>query len=213
MIIKSEIELGSKLPSFPQDIIKNESMFFNSTWNYAYEHGGEPTKQFLLALPSELHKKSTIIDSRVHMLMPGWYPCIPGFHHDDVPRDRADGQPEYNEPSYRSNHALALYNGDICPTEFALGTGLFTEPTLHSIIYKEWHKEVVKHLEKNLLTLTKAPSEQIVFFNDRTFHQGNTAVKSGWRLFLRASWNTNRKPSNEIRRQVQVYLEHPMQGW
>jgi ribosomal protein L4 len=42
---------------------------------------------------------------------------------------------------------------------------------------------------------------------------GTRAVKNGWRLFIRASWNTDRKPTNEFRRQVQVYMENPMEGW
>jgi hypothetical protein len=59
----------------------------------------------------------------------------------------------------------------------------------------------------------KTPSDTVVFFDDRTWHQGTRAVKNGWRLFIRASWNTNRKATNEFRRQVQVYMENPMEGW
>ncbi len=58
-----------------------------------------------------------------------------------------------------------------------------------------------------------APENQIIFFNDRTWHQGTKANKSGWRLFIRATRNTGIKPKNEIRKQVQVYLEAPMEGW
>lgn len=32
-------------------------------------------------------------------------------------------------------------------------------------------------------------------------------------LSLQANWDTGRKPSNELRNQVQVYLENPMEGW
>lgn len=213
MEIKSKIILGKKLSNFDNSILKNEPMFFNCTWSYAYENGGEPTKEFLLNLPKELHNDKTIIDSRVHMLMKGWFPCIPGYHHDDVPRDNNIGQPNYYTPEYRSKHALILFNGNVCPTDFAIGTSDFSEPNQHKIIYKEWHKEVVNKLDNNELTLVKAPNNQIVFFDDRTWHQGTKAVDNGWRLFIRASWDTDRKPTNEIRKQVQVYLENPMEGW
>jgi hypothetical protein len=213
MIIDSKITLGPKLKVFDQETIKNEIMFFNCTWGFAYENGGEPTKDFLLSLPSHLHNDKTIIDSRVHMLMPGWFPCIPGYHHDDVPRERYDKQPEYYNPSYRSQHALVLYNGDICPTEFAIGEQVFSNPEDHKIIYREWHKEVEQLINQKQLNVIKAPSEQIVYFDDRTWHQGTKAVGSGWRLFIRASWNTERKPTNEIRRQVQTYMPFPMEGW
>lgn len=176
-------------------------------------HGGHPTRKFLEALPENLQNDKTIIDSRVHMLMPGWFPCIPGFHHDDVPRERSDKQPEYHNPSYRSNHALILYNGDICPTEFALGESEFPDVELGKTYYKEWHPMVEEKINSGELTSFKTPSDTVVYFNDRTWHQGTRAVKGGWRLFIRASWDTNRIPTNEIRRQVQVYLEAPMEGW
>jgi hypothetical protein len=38
---------------------------------------------------------------------------------------------------------------------------------------------------------------------------------NGWRFFIRASWSTDRVKNctNEIRRQVQVYMENPVEGW
>ena len=213
MIIDSKIELGPVLGDFKEEIIKNEPMFFNSSFDFAYENGGEPTKQFLEAISKVVDKDKIIIDSRVHMLMKGWYPCIPGYHHDDVPRERKDGQPEYYKPSYRSKHALVLYNAEVCPTQFALGNNVFSNPEDHKIIYKEWHKEVQRLIDHNQLYVFNAPNNQIVFFDDRTWHQGTAAIKNGWRLFIRASWQTDRKPTNEIRRQVQVYLENPFKGW
>lgn len=213
MEIKSEITLGKKLPSFTDSTLKNEPMFFNCSWNYAHAHGGIPTKMFLESLPKELQNENTIIDSRVHMLMPNWFPCIPGFHHDDVDRNTENGQPNYKNPSYRPKHALILFSGDVCPTEFAIGEAEFSNPEQHDIVYKHWHKEVIEKISKGELTSVFAPNNNIVYFDDRTWHQGTKALKNGWRLFIRASWETNRKPTNEIRRQVQVYLENPMEGW
>lgn len=212
-VFDSQIQIGKELTQYPLEVIKNEPMFFNCTWNFAYENGGEPTKEFLLALPSELHNDKTIIDSRVHMLMAGWYPCIPGFHHDDVPRNTASGQPDYFTPAYRSKHALVLFNGDVCPTEFAIGKAEFPRVDTGEIYYKVWHPLVMEKIKSGELELVKAPNNTIVFFNDRTWHQGTKAPKGGWRLFIRASWDTGRKASNEFRRQVQVYMENPMEGW
>lgn len=214
MIVSSNIVLGKQLKTFEQDQIKNEIMLFNCDFNFAYINGGPITRNFLDNLDLTMQEKSkVVIDSRVHMLMEDWFPCIPGWHHDDVPRDKTNGQPEYINPSYRSKHALALYNGDICPTQFAIGTVEMSDPDKHEIVYKEWHKEVENHIKNNKLELVLCPSERVVYFDDRTFHQGYKAVKKGWRFFIRASWNTNRIPTNEIRRQVQVYLEDPNKGW
>jgi hypothetical protein len=223
MLISSKIVLGNcSLKDFSEDQIKNEPMFFNSSLDFAYDNGGKIMEDFIEKFSEEIKNNSQVdwpdlnkivLDSRAHMLMPGWYPCIPGYHHDDVPRERSDGQPEYRNPSYRSKHVLALYNGDICPTSFALGDAEFSDPEVHDIIYKYWHDEVVKKLEEKKLDFFKAPSNKLVFFDDRTWHEGTKAVKNGWRYFIRASWNTARKPTNEIRKQVQVYLENPTEGW
>lgn len=37
MIINSKIELGPVLGNFKEEIIKNEPMFFNSSFDFAYE--------------------------------------------------------------------------------------------------------------------------------------------------------------------------------
>lgn len=211
--IESHIELGEKIPTFDQQAVKNEPMLFSCSFWSAHMLGGPITRTFLDTLPVEWKTDKTIVDSRVHMLMPGWYPCIPGYHHDDVPRERSDGQPDYIAPSYRPKHAMLLVNADICPTEFAIGNGTFSEVPKGEIIYKQWHLEVKAKLEAGQLTKFECPDRQIVFFDDRTWHQGTRARKNGWRFFIRATMDTGRVATNEIRRQVQVYLENPMEGW
>lgn len=81
------------------------------------------------------------------------------------------------------------------------------------VIYKQWHPEVERKISEGALEKYSVPDRQIIFFNDRSWHQGTMAVKSGWRWFGRISWGSGRVPTNEIRRQVQVYLEYPMEGW
>jgi len=108
---------------------------------------------------------------------------------------------------------MVLYNGDICPTEFAIGEQVFSNPEDHQVIYKEWHNEVESLIKQKQLELVKAPNNQIIYFNDRTWHQGTRAVGKGFRLFIRATWGSKLEPKNEIRRQSQVYMNNPMQGW
>ena len=191
-------------------------MFFNATTAYCFEHACPITRAFLEAIRKDSSFKlfnEMIIDTRVHMLMPGWFPCIPGYHHDDVPRTRADGQPDYDHAAYRPAHVMGLVHGDICPTEFALGTAEFQAIPGGDVIYKQWHGVVENYLSTGVLERRTAPSNRLIYFNDRTWHQGTRCILSGWRWFARASWDTHRVPTNEIRRQVQVYLEFPMEGW
>lgn len=208
--------------SFSEADIKNEPMLFNCDFEHAGRLGGRITQEFLNILPVSWKQGPLVIDTRVHMLMPGWFPCIPGWHHDDVPRTRADLQPNYGPGQFRSNHILMLVNGDICPTEFAVGEADLIEPPLGQIIYKEWHKQVELLLLNNVLRRVSVPSGKLVMFNDRAFHQGTKAVAGGWRYFVRASrYSTpegvridrGNARTNEVRRQVQVYLENPEDGW
>lgn len=200
---------------YPEEVIKNEPMFFNSSLRFAYDHGGPITKQFIINLPIEWLLSSCVLDSRVHMLMPGWFPCIPGWHHDDVPRSAWTGQPNYKNPEYFAEHVMGLVNGDIAPTEFLPGEFELSDPDEKSIIYKKWHLELEEQIKERSLTPIQAPSGKHIFFNAHTFHQGVRAKKNGWRWFCRVSRNTNKIKSitNEIRKQVQVYLEFPMEGW
>lgn len=221
---QSKIE---KLNHFALEItnekIKKEPMFFNCDFQYAYENGGEITKSFLDSLPEDWKKQSLVFDSRVHMLMPGWFPAIPGWHHDDVPRAEiptgqhfiTGGQPDYDNPKYKSEHILGLVNSEVCPTEFALGNCLMPAIKDGELIYRQWHKEVEELIEDNILEKVKCEDRQLYYFDWQTFHTGTKAVSNGWRWFGRVSRNTDRvdKITNEIRVNCQVYLEFPMEGW
>lgn len=209
----SQIQLGSKIPEYSELDIKNETMLFSSDLDFAWENGGIITRSFIDALPDDWKNSRIIIDSRTHMLFAKFWPCIPGWHHDDVPRSREDQQPNYHTPEYRSEHVMCLANGDICPTQYALGQAEFPDVPVGDLYYKVWHPLVERKIQSGELTSFSAPSNQLIFFNDRSWHQGIRAVRPGWRWFIRASRNTDRKITNEIRNQVQVYLEFPMEGW
>lgn len=184
---------------------------------------GDITKSFIDSLPTDWLLGNLVFDSRVHMLMPGWYPAIPGYHHDDVPRPEIPvgqhfvtaGQPDYDSPRYKSEHILGLVNADICPTEFAIGNCIMPPIPEGELIYRRWHVEVMNLLSSGVLTLEKAKDRTLIYMDCDTFHQGNKAVSNGWRWFGRVSRNTDRvsKITNEIRQQAQVYLEFPMEGW
>lgn len=209
----SRIARGPFLPDFTQEQVKNEPMLFSCDWRAAQDLGGPLTQAFLARLGESWENEGVIIDSRVHMLMPGWFPCIPGWHHDDVPRERSDGQPNYHNPSYRSEHVMALVGGDICPTQFALGRHRLPDVPVGNVYYRDWHPMVDAQIASGNLDRVDVPSNQLVFFDWQTMHQGQRARGNGWRWFIRASRNTTRLPTNELRRQVQVYLEAPMDGW
>lgn len=218
MLFNSTIAVnGSFNANFSQDIIKNEPMLFNCDREAASTLGGPITRAFLDNLPGDWSKSEVVIDSRVHMLMPGWYPAIPGFHGDDVPRNNDQfGQPNYTNPEYNSTHLMGLVNGEICPTEFALGSIELELPPPEEIIYKHWHPQIDAACEPGgTMVRYSAQSGQYIQFDANSFHQATPAKAAGWRWFIRVSRDTTRtsRCTNELRRQVQVYLENPMQGW
>jgi hypothetical protein len=222
MLIKSDFRYVGKVPNFTDSKVKNEPMLFNCDLEHAHTFDGPITKAFLNEVIGHWGSGDFVVDTRVHMLMPGWYPCIPGYHHDDVPRTRSDGQPNYALDQDRSEHIVCLVNGDICPTDFAVGESDFEEPALGRIIYRDWHKEVERKIEQGILQRVPVLSNMLAEFDDRSWHQGTKAIGTGWRWFGRISRYRNRygefiprgnPRSNEIRRQVQVYMDNPHQGW
>lgn len=207
--------LGRMRSDFHESEIKNEPMFFSCSLAHAFEHGGPITKEFVTALPNQWNEDPTaIFDSRVHMLMPGWLPCIPGWHHDDVPRRDSDGQPDYANHG-EAIHILALVNGDVAPTELAVGScSLHTEPLkIGRPLYGEWHEEIETLIAGGSLTRARAGNGFLIAFDWQTFHRGVPAVRNGWRWFGRVSRKSTRRIKNELRRQVQVYLPVPNEGW
>lgn len=220
----SNIRIGRRFAEHSSnEDIKREPMFFNSDWQYAFDNGGPITRSFLSALPYDWKIGPLVFDSRVHMLMPGWYPAIPGFHHDDVPRPdipvgqhfATAGQPDYDNPRYRADHILGLVNAGVCPTDFAIGKCTMPRVEDGELVYRKWHPEVVRLIEAGVLDRVTAPDRSLVHFDYNTFHSGTKAISNGWRWFGRVSRNTERanKISNEIRVNAQVYLEFPMEGW
>lgn len=217
----------AKVNTFAEDVsndsIKKEPMFFNCDFQYAYENGGEITKSFLDSLPDDWKNQPLVFDSRVHMLMPGWYPAIPGWHHDDVPRKEipigqhfiTGGQPDYDNPKYKAEHILGLVNAAVCPTEFALGDCLMQAVKEGDTVYKQWHEEVEHLLEHGILEKHQCDDRTLYYFDWQAFHTGTKAVSNGWRWFGRVSRNTDRvnTVTNEIRVNCQIYLEFPMEGW
>jgi hypothetical protein len=203
--------------------IKEEPMFFNANLDFAYKNGGPITRSFIENLPKHLYYVPAVFDSRVHMLMPGWFPAIPGFHHDDVPRPpipvgqhfATAGQPDYDSPRYRSSHILGLVNAETAPTQFAIGDIELPGLPDDAVIYKEWHRHIQRAVDTGELSSVSTPDRTLVHFDWQTFHQATRAISNGWRWFGRVSWDTERASTctNEYRRNAQVYLEFPMEGW
>ncbi len=213
----SQIKLGDKYPYEYTDLdIQHEPMFYRANKRFARNNGNILTRTAINLLPEDwrsLPDDEVSIDSRSHMLKKNWWPCIPGWHHDQIPRNRSDGQPDYDNPG-NAEHIMMLLNAEVAPTEFATGKAEFSDVASGEVYYKIWHSIVEDKIKNNELKKISAPNGQFIHFDKFSWHQGTAAVKNGWRWFIRFSRNLEgRKPKNEIRRQVQVYVNEPFNGW
>ena len=78
---ESQMKVIGEMNPFTDEQIKNEPMLFNCDLKAAYDLGGPITQEFLDKVMDFVDDEKVVIDTRVHMLMKGWFPCIPGFHH------------------------------------------------------------------------------------------------------------------------------------
>lgn len=212
MKFNSEITIGDNKILTSEAQIKVEPMLHRANGIFAHQNGGEITRTFLHYLFCYWRTDNILIDSRVHMLMPGMYPCIPGWHHDDVPRERSDGQPNYDNPSYKAEHCMALF-GDCSLTEFALGEHEIDIPPVGRKVYKELSPKIEQLCIEGKLNRFTAIPNKLIFFNWQTWHRGAETTKTGFRFFIRATKGSNLKPKNEIRYNANVYMPVLNEGW
>jgi hypothetical protein len=203
---------GIQMSAWDETVIKNEPMLFGASWAFARGHGGAVTNDFLDALgETGSHWEQGCIDTRVHMLMPGWYPAIPGWHHDDVPRSEVTGQPNYDNLGYHANHAMAVV-GSAAPTAFAVGEVDMEKVPDGKIVYQVWHEEVEGLIAKGQLAYQEIKPCLLYEFDWQSFHRATASKASGWRWFGRVTLRVPRF-RNEVRRQVQVYVDPLNKGW
>lgn len=212
-MVRTKGQFWEPSPDDDMEHVKHEPAFFQASLDFAYQNGGAITRRFLDALPPLARQTPAFLDSRVHMLMPGWWPCIPGWHHDDVERSRADGQPNYFTASYRPVFYMSLVGSADCATEFTIGSIGLPDVPEGEVYYREWHPLVDSAVRAGSLERWSCPFNTVVEFDDRDFHQGVVSKSSGWRWFGRVTVGNPLKPANEIRRNSMVYLERPMEGW
>lgn len=202
--------------------IEAEPMFYNATRGFLNgDRTPRPlTGRFFGALIDECIALGDdfSLDTRSHMLMRGWLPAIPGWHHDDV--DRAEhGQPDYDKPlpANRIIYVVALDASDAptgSMTEFAR-SGEPVDVTwpvpADEVVYRYWDHELRTGMRLNTTTLQ---SGQIAEFGAEDFHRAMPAMRSGWRWFARLTINPGpRDVEPKIRRQAQVYLPVTNAGW
>ncbi|WPM81347.1 hypothetical protein R5W60_06645 [Brucella pseudintermedia] len=211
-------------------LIQQEPMLFGSDAKFADMQGGPLTNLALVALEDiGVDRKDLIVDTRSHMLKPGWYPAIPGWHCDEVPRGK-DGQPDIDlipgchddRPRHylivldAGTNAMTHFLNAKCRGYMALDEGLIAhskavqlgEP---STVWGQCDRVIRQGIDPEHIERTV--SGHLYEFSQFDFHTATPATGDGWRWFFRATTKSKRPVANEIRRQVQVYLGDVNGGW
>lgn len=152
------------------------------------------------------------IDVKVHMLMSGWYPCIPGWHYDFITRDKNRGILPNSKQDEKIIHWMVVLGENIIPVQFLRARDIKT------IIKKPLHWNAVNTAINTLIEKNKAAPLQIdpgdiIKFRGNELHQGLPAEQYCWRYFFCASLfpkNHPQRPTGtrgKIRIQQQVYLD------
>jgi hypothetical protein len=201
--------------------IKAEPMFFRADMEFAAEHGGDLTKLFIDAAEEIWGDLSgVLIDTRHHMLMPGMFPCIPGWHTDDADRSNPldHGQPNLFDPSYVTTHLLTIVdNGTQSLTEFKQGE-IELNPAVFRNKLRDDGQNYYKTADK-LFSLTDPGMSvhpragDVVAFDSHTWHRGAPARERGFRWFARMTRGSRHDVQNEIRSNAQVYIAEASYGW
>jgi len=184
------------------DAIRHEPMLFQCSREFAEAHGGPLTRACLRRLPYE-HVR---IDTRSHMLMPGQYPCIPGWHC-DFKQVAPDGTQVHDEDTDASTrHLLCTSPG--APTDFLLDRDVEV-----SVPRLTWG-EVDRYVCRAEPACASYEPGTLIEFDANELHRGSphTGEPCHWRYFFRATQFAPGDPrrgayANEIRTQVQVYCD------
>lgn len=230
---RNPIVLGNRIEQPSEELVRNTLGLFNASIEDAVKYGGELTRAALGAMNLRNDRRYIVVDTKVHMLIPGMSPAIPGWHTDGVPRGLLRDSIHHGLPDlyaqefehYRPHRYHLLVTGSGCLTEFLadpIKLQINREPDAQ--VYNHMSKVVNEHVRiytsypRGLREeiITTAPSCQVVEFDWWNVHQGVVATKKEWRYLIRVMETDFCEPErdlrNVIRTQQQVYAPIDF-GW
>lgn len=206
--------------SYSEEQIMNEPMLYGASVVYAQEHGGVITNDVLHSCLRNIDYEELrdqafkgyhpVIDTKVVLLMPGQYPCIPGWHCDGVIRKARGEQPNLDTLNEGVYHYIfsASASGSHCGTDIksipsSISKSLIDQDNVWRSVNKsieECDPEYETTINCGLYKISRS-----------TLHRGTAAKERQWRFFFRMSYY-HMPAMNEHRKQVQVYTD-VNNGW
>lgn len=218
---RDTIKVARAIEQPSQDIVKNTISLWQADFDTAIRCGGELTRAALSAMNIIGDKKYVLVDTKVHMLMPGQCPAIPGWHTDGVPRmvfgngkpvsfsPLGQGPPdlkkqvEWDAIGDRPRFHL-LVTGTGCLTDFlsrpiAMSLTVPSLPSKRHDIYKIIsHKLRTHDYERESYTdestIWEMPSCTAIEWGWWHLHTAKLATKREWRFLIRVTESDYHEP-------------------
>jgi len=197
--------------------IKSTFGLWNASLDDAVRYGGDLTRQALSAMDLRHDRKHIIVDTKIHMLMKGMCPAIPGWHCDGAPRDNngnpnGSGKPDTfaQENNPRPNRYHLMCTGMGCLTQYINRPIMVDIPHVPSYeVYNILSESVQKMVKDDPSLIYTVPSCQVVEFDWWDIHTGVVASVNEWRFLIRVCESDYYQPRKDlrevIRMQSQVY--------
>lgn len=214
--------LGPTIEQPPQELVKNTPSLWQADLDTAVRYGGELTHAALGAMNLRGDKRFTVVDTKVHMLMPGQCPAIPGWHTDGAPRLLASpqdltghlahsptgqGPPDLRVQEHwgeegRTPRFHLLVTGHGCLTEFlwnplTIDIAEVASPDLYAELTTvvEQKRGLDYVAGEDLATSFRfAPSCTVIEWDWWNLHQGILAQQREWRFLIRVTESDYHEP-------------------
>lgn len=192
----------------------------------AARYGGEITRAALSAMNLRGDRKYIVVDTKIHMLMSGMSPAIPGWHTDGVPRGlelnpAGAGAPDIfaqEQMDDRGPRFHLMVTGDFCPTLFD------TTPSRELAVPATPDVSLYRMISEQMGALQAADELQTMETTPGTvyewdwwqLHSAQWSTGRGWRYLIRVTETDHFAPRTDlreiIRTQQQVYAPATF-GW
>ncbi len=205
--------------------LKSTLGLWNCSVEDAIKYGGEVTRAALGAFDIQNDRKYVVVDTKIHMLMPGFMPALPGWHTDGVPRGSdcnpaSKGLPDMwaqLDGGLRSSHYHLLVTGVGCLTEFIKDPLYLEVPQEPSAdLYKSISHQVKEELEAGRAKKFPVPWATATTWDWWNLHTATVARNHEWRFLIRVTETDHFPPERDlrsvIRNQQQVYVPQEF-GW
>lgn len=221
---RNKPQFGKAIEQPSQELVKNTLGLHNASLDDALKYGGELTRAALGAMNLTMSKKYIVVDTKIHMLLPGMCPAIPGWHTDGVPRGNSLDPTAKDKPNIHAQEDMdspifhLLVTGESCLTHFIKDRDVeLSVPDQPSTkLYQDISSQVDDLVQSKQVESYVAPSCVPITWDWWELHTGVPATKHEWRFLIRVTETDIQKPKTDLREIIRTQQQGYMPlnfGW